>query len=640
MMIIRKILPFCFCLLAMMPQANAQKGPLEAKLSGRNVSDLILPATGWVSYPAYLDRAAWDKMTGDRREDAIKAGEKFLNYNWEVVKATDYLAFERTGSREIMQNPFGNNNTALASLFMAEMAEGKGRFMDQIVNGVWQTCEMSTWVLSAHLPTQKSKRSLPDLDEVIIDLTSGDLGSMMSWIHHFLSKEFDKINPVISARIRKEVKVRILDPYLQRSDFWWMALEGKTDQMVNNWNPWCNFNALACFLLMEPDAARRAEGVRKSMLSTDKFINYTKADGACEEGPSYWGHAAGKMYDYLQLLHYATAGSIDIFSDQKIRNMGEYIARSYIGEGWVVNFADASAKGGGNSGVIYRYGKAVGSNDMKSFAAYLEKRNPETGIEGRDLFRTMENFWSSAEIKGVTPGTSDAAFSWYPQTEFCYMRAGEAFFGAKGGYNAESHNHNDVGTFVYFLKSKPILVDAGVGTYTKFTFSSQRYTIWTMQSEYHNLPMVNGVAQKEGRDYRSKQAAFDSTSKTFSLDISGAYPTEAAVNSWQLKYRMDKNGALQIDERFVLGETRAPNRLNFLSAVEPTHTVSGKILMTNGDASVQMSYDPSVFEYAVEKVAVDDIRLSRVWGKTLYRITLLDKSMRKKGSYSISIKPI
>ena len=639
-MIIRKILPFCICLLAMMPQANAQKGPLEAKLSGRNVSDLILPATGWVSYPAYMDRAAWDKMTGDRRADVIKAGEKFLNYNWEVVKATDYLAFERTGSREIMQNPFGNNNTALASLFMAEMAEGKGRFMDQIVNGVWQTCEMSTWVLSAHLPTQKSKRSLPDLDEVIIDLTSGDLGSMMSWIHHFLSKEFDKINPVISARIRKEVKVRILDPYLQRSDFWWMALEGKTDQMVNNWNPWCNFNALACFLLMEPDAARRAEGVRKSMLSTDKFINYTKADGACEEGPSYWGHAAGKMYDYLQLLHYATAGSIDIFSDQKIRNMGEYIARSYIGEGWVVNFADASAKGGGNSGVIYRYGKAVGSNDMKSFAAYLEKRNPETGIEGRDLFRTMENFWSSAEIKGVIPGTSDAAFSWYPQTEFCYMRAGEAFFGAKGGYNAESHNHNDVGTFVYFLKSKPILVDAGVGTYTKFTFSSQRYTIWTMQSEYHNLPMVNGVAQKDGRDYRSKQAAFDSTSKTFSLDISGAYPTEAAVNSWQLKYRMDKNGALQIDERFVLGETRAPNRLNFLSAVEPTHTVSGKILMTNGDASVQMSYDPSVFEYAVEKVAVDDIRLSRVWGKTLYRITLLDKSMRKKGSYSISIKPI
>lgn len=640
MIIIRKIIPICFWLMACVSQGNAQTGPLETKLSVKNISDLILPSSSWVRYPDYRDRAEWDKLTGNRKEEAIKAGEKYLQYEWKVVKATDYLAYERTGSRDIMQNPFGNNNTALASLFMAEMAEGKGRFMDEIVNGVWQTCEMSTWVLSAHLPTQRSKRSLPDLDEVIIDLTSGDLGSMMSWIHHFLSKEFDKINPVISARIRKEVKVRILDPYLQRSDFWWMALEGKADQMVNNWNPWCNFNALACFLLMEPDAARRAEGVRKSMVSTDKFINYTKADGACEEGPSYWGHAAGKMYDYLQLLHYATGGKIDIFSEQKIRHMGEYIARSYIGDDWVVNFADASAKGGGNADLIYRYGKAVGSNEMKSFAGYLEKRNPERGIEGRDLFRALESLWSTTEMSAVTPGLSNAAYSWYPQTEFCYMRSGEAFFGAKGGYNAESHNHNDVGSFVYFLKSKPFFIDAGVGTYTKFTFSSQRYTIWTMQSDYHNLPMINGIPQKEGREFRSKQATFNPASKTFSLDISGAYPAAAAVASWQLNYRMEKDGGLQIDERFTLGEMKSPNQLNFLSAVEPEQSMAGRIVLTNGDASVQMTYDASVFEYSVAKVAVDDIRLSRVWGKTLYRITLLDRSMRKKGNYKISIKPI
>lgn len=30
-----------------------------------------------------------------------------------------------------------------------------------------------------------------------------------------------------------------------------------------------------------------------------------------------------------------------------IKNMGEYISRSYIGNGWVVNFADASARGEG-----------------------------------------------------------------------------------------------------------------------------------------------------------------------------------------------------------------------------------------------------------------------------------------------------
>jgi len=618
----------------------AQKGLLAKRLAGRDVATLLLPASKWVTYPAYTDRAGWDKLTGSRRAEIIKDAEKFLNYEWKVVKATDYLAFERTGNRDIMQNPFGQNNTALANLFIAELAEGKGRFMDQIINGVWHTCEMSTWVLSAHLPVQRSKRSLPDVDETIIDLTSGDLSSMMSWIHYFMSGAFDKVNPVISARIRKEVKSRMLDPYLQRSDFWWMALSGNPDQMVNNWNPWCNFNALTSFLLMEPDPKRRAEGVRKSIASTEKFIDYTKDDGACEEGPSYWGHAAGKMYDYLQILSYATGGSVDIFQEPKIRNMGEYIARSYIGDGWVVNFADASAKGGGNASVIHRYGKAVGSTEMMSFAAYLDRRSPHRGIEERDLFRALEGLQYDADLDKSTPAMSTAAWSWYPQTEFCYMRAGDAFFGAKGGYNAESHNHNDVGSFVYFVKTTPIFVDAGVGTYTKFTFSSQRYTIWTMQSDYHNLPMINGVSQKDGRNFRSRQVSFDSDRRTLSLDIAGAYPAEASVKAWKVDYAMSADGSLEIRHGFELSEAKAPHRLNYLCARAPEMPAPGVIRIKNGNAEVELTYDAKAFEPSVEKVAIDDVRLSRVWGDALYRLTLKALKSTPKGKYKISVKPV
>ena len=618
----------------------AQKGLLAKRLAGRDVAALILPASKWVTYPAYPDRAGWDRLTGSRREEIIKEGEKYLNYEWKVVKATDYLAFERTGDREIMQQPFGKNNTALGALFIAELAEGKGRFMDQIINGVWHTCEMSTWVLSAHLPVQRSKRSLPDVNETIIDLTSGDLSSMMAWIHHFLSGSFDKVNPVISARIRKEVKDRMLDPYLTRSDYWWMALSGNPDQMVNNWNPWCNFNALTCFLLMEPDAKRRAEGVKKSIASTEKFIDYTKDDGACEEGPSYWGHAAGKMYDYLQILSYATGGSLDIFQEPKIRNMGEYIARSYIGDGWVVNFADASAKGGGNAGVIHRYGKAVGSTEMMSFAAYLDRRSPHRGIEERDLFRALEGLQYDSDLDKSTPAMSKAPWSWYPQTEFCYMRSGEAFFGAKGGYNAESHNHNDVGSFVYFVKTSPIFVDAGVGTYTKFTFSSQRYSIWTMQSNYHNLPMINATPQKDGRNFRSRQVNFDTARRTLSLDIAGAYPTEAAVKTWQVDYNLSADGLLDIRHAFELSEAKAANHLNYLCAVMPDMISPGVIRLKNGNAVVELNYDAKVFEPSVEKVAIDDVRLSRVWGDALYRLTLKALKTTPKGKYKITIKPV
>ena len=53
--------------------------------------------------------------------------------------------------------------------------------------------------------------------------------------------------------------------------------------------------------------------------------------------------------------------------------MGEYIARSYVGNGWVVNFADASAKGGGDPYLIYRCGKAVKSDILKQFASMQNK---------------------------------------------------------------------------------------------------------------------------------------------------------------------------------------------------------------------------------------------------------------------------
>ena len=39
------------------------------------------------------------------------------------------------------------------------------------------SCEMNSWVLSAHLPRQSSKRSLPDFREQIIDLGSGGYGA-------------------------------------------------------------------------------------------------------------------------------------------------------------------------------------------------------------------------------------------------------------------------------------------------------------------------------------------------------------------------------------------------------------------------------------------------------------------------------
>lgn len=621
--------------------AYTEKNLLQQAAGLSDVKTSLIESRQWVPYPSYDDRQKWDDLIGEQKDEYIRRGERLLDYSWSVVKATDYIEFERSGNRRIMEDPFGKNNSAIADLLMAELAEGKGRFTDQLINGVFLSCEMTSWALSAHLNAQHSRRSLPESKEHIIDLTAGDLGSLLSWCYYFLHQEFDRVNPEISRRLRSELQHRILDTYMNEDRFWWMAFNYKPGMMVNNWNPWCNFNVLQCFLLLEDDADVLSKAVFRTMTSVDRFINYTHADGACEEGPSYWGHAAGKMYDYLQLLYDATGGKISVFNEPVIRNMGEYISRSYVGNGWVVNFADASARGGGSAPLIYRYGKAVGSQEMMEYAAYLESLTKDASApSGRDIFRTLQTCLFRKEMAQAEPRHQTPDYTWYPETEFCYMKDKSGmFFAGKGGYNNESHNHNDIGTFSLYVHTVPMIIDAGVGTYTRQTFSSERYTIWTMQGDYHNIPMINGVSQAFGGQYKAVDAAFDRKKMTFSLNLSAAYPEQTGVKSWKRSYTL-KNGTLSISDNFSLTKADQPNRIHFLTRGRVDIATPGIISVEVDGEKIRLLYDKEQFTVSSETISLEDKRLSDVWGSEIYRLSLEAKKMAAEGKYTYTIQTV
>lgn len=612
--------------------AYTERNILQNKTSKEELKTFIVTDQKWVTYPDYGNRNEWDKLFGESKKTVIEKGEKCLDYEWQVVKATDYLEFERTGNRQIMEKPFGDNNQAIMQLLLAELAEGKGRFIDQLINGVFHTCEMTSWALSAHLITQPSHRALPDSQYQLIDLTAGDLGGLLSWTYYFMHDEFDKIDPEISKRLYRELDKRIMTPYLENNNFWWLAWNYK-GQMVNNWNPWCNSNALMTFMLLEDNPDRLSDAVYRSMISVDRFLNYVHSDGACEEGPSYWGHASGKALDYLVLLEYIINGKISVFDNSQIKSMGEYIAKSYVGNGWVVNFADASAKGGGDPYLIYRYGKAVDSDELKQFASMLNSKNG-ISFTGRDVFRTLEALRISDELANYTEKYKSSNFTWYPETEFCYLRNDKAFFAAKGGYNDESHNHNDAGTFSLWVNNTPVIIDAGVGTYTKQTFSSERYSIWTMQSNYHNLPMINGVPQKYGRKFKANDAK--ASKNSFSVEIASAYPDEAAVESWVRSYKFSKN-SLTISDDFRLSESKSPNVINFMTWGGVDIQNNGIVFITIDGVKVKLNYDSDLFELKKETVEISDKRLSDVWGNKIYRLSFTSKANNLSGHYSFKI---
>lgn len=631
----KKIITFIsFVLCSVCAFCYTERNLLEKQATPEQLKGMLVMNQKWVTYPTYTDRAGWDAFLGKHKEQYIRRGEKRLDYQWKVVRATDYLAFERTGNRNAMEDPFDANNKAIADLLLAELAEGKGRFIDQLINGVFHTCEMTSWALAAHLIVQPTNRALPAYDYPVIDLTAGDLGGLLSWTYYFMHDSFDKVDPEISRRLKHELETRVMTPYLTNDSFWWMG-RNYNGRMLNNWNPWCNSNVLMCFMLMENDRDRLAKAVYLTMESVDKFLNYIKADGGCEEGPSYWGHAAGKTLDYLELLSDITGGKVSIFHEPMIRNMGEYISRSYVGNGWVVNFADASAKGGGEAALIYRFGKAVDSEDLKGFAALMRKPG-QTPFNGRDVYRTLAALSIDPELQQATPAHIIPDFTWYPETEFCYLSGKKGvFLAAKGGYNDESHNHNDVGTCSVWMNETPVLIDAGVGTYTRQTFSSERYSIWTMQSNYHNLPLINGVPQRYGKNYKATDVK--ASKNNFSANIASAYPKEANVKTWTRSYRLDGK-QVRINDSFELTETTAPNIVNFMTWGEIDTATAGKVGIHVEDVNAELAYDAKRFELTVEPVKLTDPKLSNVWGEQIYRLSFKAKEQTKKGNYSFTIK--
>ena len=182
----KKIIFSIICILCCSFGINAKEtNLLENSLTIEQLKTALLPTEQWINYPSYKDRSEWDRrIPSDIRENIIKEGEKALSYQWKPDLATDYLAYKRNG--QILTGR--KNQMTLNTLLLAELVEGKGRFIDAIINGAWFLCEVS-WVHSAHAYFQKDQSGLPDPEEPTVELVVADIGAQMAWIYYFLHEE-------------------------------------------------------------------------------------------------------------------------------------------------------------------------------------------------------------------------------------------------------------------------------------------------------------------------------------------------------------------------------------------------------------------------------------------------------------------
>lgn len=615
---------------------------LEHSISYEDLGAAIRYRQNWVDYPGYTDRNAWEqRVEPEMKKIIIRNGEKALKHIWKPDLASDYLAFKRTG--EIRTGRA--NHKALQALTLAELVEGKGRFLDAIIDGTWFMCE-TAWIHSAHLGFQKDRSGLPDRNEPTIELVVADIGAQMAWTRYFFKEEFDKISPLINQRIIEEVNKNLINPYFARSDYWWMGFEG---QQVNNWNPWINYNVLQALMLIEENPERIQKGVWKLMKSTDFFFSMYHEDGACDEGPTYWSGAAGYALKFLDLLAKVTDNKVNIFGTPLLHNMAQYIYRVHIGGNYFVNFADSSPKVSPSPGILYQYGKQTGDSQMMEFAALMAQKNQsfKDGVNGY-FASALDELFMYKDIISHQQGEPLIGDYWFKDTEICVARdfkgkSNGFFFAAKGGHNQESHNHNDVGSCILYYNVRPLLIDAGVGTYTRQTFGPERYTIWTMQSGYHNLPTINGVDQKNGKEFAARGQQYKATSKSVSyqVDIAGAYPRQANVKSWIRNYTLNRGEKFIITDRWELSSFQQESVLNLMTCCKVEIDNNKNIILTSETGKFKLVYDKELLFPETDNIELTDPKLSHAWNcEKLTRIRFTILSQKASGESRMIIKKI
>jgi hypothetical protein len=623
-----------------------------------------LPAPGsWRPYPALADRTAWAAVPAPTRDQLLSQATRFLASPWPVLTATGYGRFHQDGDRLSYERPyFARRNRLAAALLTAALAGPTPERLDEIIDGVWLLCEETTWCVPAsNLFARQAGQPLPDPAQPCVDLFAAETAALLAYTDSLAG---DLLGTVVRKRLRAAVQAQVLGPYLASDQWWWFGLRKKD---LNNWTPWIHSNLLVASLLLDERPQAIFGTVQRAVGALDRYLDAVPDDGGCDEGINYWWRAGGSLYECLETLSSACGDDYGVFETQKIRAIARYPLVAHIAGQWHVNFADASPQPYGPAPhVLYGFGRRIGDQEVMrqaralrgDQAAAAELIAGANGSVARPLSAMFDTEWTN-EPPCPFPMTLQ---SWLSGTGVltARSRAGRAdglFLAAKAGHNAESHNHNDVGSFIVALDGRPLIIDVGVGIYTRQTFGPDRYEIWTMQSSWHNVPEPDGFAQVPGREHaaRQVQGLLGPGAAQLSMNIAAAYPPQARIRSWRRTIRLDRDAdKVLIEDSWDMDYSPERLVLHLIAAAQPLPVSPGRLVIrapdrvaaSRDDASrddardLAVDYAQADFEARIEQRPVDDSRLASIWGPTVYRITLESRHPVSRGAARLELAAI
>ena len=476
-----------------------------------------------------------------------------------------------TGSRSEYEAVYFNRRQRMnACTFLSLMYPEEEKYLNCLSDMIFAICNEYTWCLPAHYDQGNN------IKDLTVDLFAAETGFALSEIYTMLG---DRLDPLIKTRIEKELERRIFAPYIGKVNrLWWEKGE-------NNWASVCAGSVGCAMMLMRPDHFLEVKDrISETM---ECYLSGFADDGFCVEGCGYWHYGFGFFTVYADMVKNFTNGEIDYFARPKVRAVATYIQKMFLSGRTSISFADSGTSLCYHIGLVH-YLKSVYPDDITVY-----DRSYSYNYDGcaRFCLHLRSALWYREEYD--TSALPNDNTSFFAEGAQWYIKKTPAYgFAAKGGYNKEPHNHNDIGSFIFAKNGVQILADPGTGKYCKQYFGKERYDFFHTRTLGHSLPTFGGAEQKEGRNFAARDTRVDG--EDFVLDIAPAYGIDE-LSSLERRFgftdenvtvtdRIDYSGAGEIVERVV-------------SMREPSELERGKIAILDSI----LTYDAD----AVESVKIE-----------------------------------
>ncbi len=592
--------------------------------------------------PPAADRSFWEKFAGDSprkewRAELIRKAEALLlspDGIWPPLRAEQAFRFQRDGNRTDYEDVYFLRRFRLAVLVLAECLEYRGRFLPQVIEGIWTLLGEPFWYVPAH-GRYRAPDPMPLFDAPQTDLFAAETAMTLADTVRLLGTGLAAVSPELLRWVREEVRTRVIAP-LEREGAeapWWFG--GR-----NNWTPWCSANVLGALFTFEENRERQLRIVKKLLAANERFLATYAEDGGCDEGPGYYQVAAVQLMQFLEPLDRLSGGALRKFWETpKMRNMSEYIVRVHLDGSWFASPADSGAKMTGpcNAGLLNRFGALTGSAPLRSFAAAAVRDFDPAG-QPAELAEHVQRPLHSLLCNLLWVPTGRAETIRHPRLtrlddlQFYVLRAAGSVATLKGGHNDENHNHLDVGQFELFRNGNPVIVDTGCKHYLRQTFSGERYLDWCYGFAGHNPPVFDGIGEKPGREAAARVTGVSESPLQATVEFAAAYPEGARVQQLCRTLSLAPDGTATVTDSVELSAGRRVT-LTLCTPVEPD--VEGNVFRLGETCFTFRGFE----QCEIERVDLEDGKLRAAWGKRLYKLKLTGEFPAGRSSWVLEFSP-